>query len=76
MSPKRTLESYMSCKPQTPVDTYKCFQDSVTQNNVAASLKEAFDYCQATFNLTPLGNQAAKRDVGDVKDKSKRGKVL
>ena len=48
----------------------------MTKNTVATTLKEAFDYCQATFNLTPLGSQVAKRDVGEVKEKSKCGKVL
>ena len=57
------------------VDTYKFFQDEVTKNTVAATLKEAFDYCQATFNLTPLGIQVPTRDVSEVKDKVKRSKV-
>ena len=76
MGPRRTLHSYMSGASQSRVDTYKFFQDCVTKNTVATTLKEAFDYCQATFNLTPLGSQVAKRDVGEVKEKSKCGKVL
>ena len=76
MSPQRTLHSYMSGNTQMTVNTYKFFQDSVMKSTVAATLKEAFDYCQATFNLTPLGSQVATRDVKEVKDKSKRSKVL
>ena len=76
MSRQRTLRSCMGGAELMKVDTYKFFQDCVTKNNVTATLKEAFDYCQATFNLTPLGSQVAKRDVGEVKEKSKCGKVL
>ena len=81
MSPKhtRTLHSYtrkMNGKSHNALDTYKFFQDSVTKDTVAATLKEAFDYCQATFNLTPLGNQVAKRDVREVKDKAMHSKAL
>ena len=35
------------------------------KSTVAATLKDAFDYCQATFNLTPLGIQVPKRDVSN-----------
>ena len=72
MSPKRTLRSYMGGNELMKVDTYKFFQDAVTKNTVEATLKEAYDYCQATFNLPPLGNQVPNRDVRDVKDKCKR----
>ena len=66
MSPQRTLHSYMSGNTQMTVNTYKFFQDSVMKSTVAATLKEAFDYCQATFNLTPLGIQVPKRDVSNI----------
>ena len=75
MSPKRTLRSYMGGNELMKVDTYKFFQDEVTKSTVAATLKEAFDYCQATFDLPPLGGQVPDRDVRVVKDKCKRSKV-
>ena len=75
MSPKRTLRSYMGGNELMKVDTYKFFQKEVTKSTVAATLKEAFDYCQATFDLPPLGGQVPNRDVRDVKDKCKRSKV-
>ena len=79
MAHQRTLRSFMGGSDGSglpKVNYCKQFQDAVTQCTVAETLKEAFDYCQANFNLTPLGNQVAKRDVGEVKDKSKRSKVL
>ena len=57
------------------VDTYKFFQDEVTKSTVEATLKEAYDYCQATFNLPPLGIQVPQRDVAYVKTKCQRSKV-
>ena len=75
MGPRRTLHSYMSGASQSRVDTYKFFQDCVTKNTVATTLKEAFDYCQATFDLPPLGGQVPDRDVRVVKDKCKHSKV-
>ena len=75
MSPKRTLRSYMGGNELMKVDTYKFFQKEVTKSTVAATLKEAFDYCQATFDLPPLGGQVPNREVSDVKDKCKRSKV-
>ena len=75
MSPKRTLRSYMGGNELMKVDTYKFFQDEVTKSTVAATLKEAFDYCQATFDLPPLGGQVPDRDVRVVKDKCKHSKV-
>ena len=57
------------------VDYYKFFQDAVTKSTVAETLKEAFDYCQATFDLPPLGGQVPDRDVRVVKDKCKHSKV-
>ena len=75
MSPKRTLRSYMGGNELMKVDTYKFFQNEVTKSTVAATLKEAFDYCQATFDLPPLGGQVPNRDANGVKDKCKRSKV-
>ena len=75
MSPKRTLRSYMGGNELMKVDTYKFFQDAVTKSTVAETLKEAFDYCQATFDLPPLGGQVPDRDVRVVKDKCKHSKV-
>ena len=75
MSPKRTLRSYMGGNELMKVDTYKFFQEEVTKSTVAATLKEAFDYCQATFDLPPLGGQVPDRDVRVVKDKCKHSKV-
>ena len=75
MSPKRTLRSYMGGNELMKVDTYKFFQNEVTKSTVAATLKEAFDYCQATFDLPPLGGQVPDRDVRVVKDKCKHSKV-
>ena len=75
MSRQRTLRSYMGGDELMKVDTYKFFQNEVTKSTVAATLKEAFDYCQATFDLPPLGGQVPNRDVRDVKDKCKRSKV-
>ena len=75
MAPQRTLRSYMGGNELMKFDTYKFFQDAVTKSTVAETLKEAFDYCQATFDLPPLGGQVPNRDVRDVKDKCKRSKV-
>ena len=75
MSRQRTLRSCMGGAELMKVDTYKFFQDCVTKNNVTATLKEAFDYCQATFDLPPLGGQVPDRDVRVVKDKCKHSKV-
>ena len=75
MSPKRTLHSYMGGNELMKVDTYKFFQDEVTKNTVAATLKEAFDYCQTTFDLPPLGGQVPNRDISEVKERCKRSKV-
>ena len=75
MSRQRTLRSYMGGDELMKVDTYKFFQNEVTKSTVAATLKEAFDYCQATFDLPPLGGQVPDRDVRVVKDKCKHSKV-
>ena len=75
MSPKRTLRSYMGGNELMKVDYLKFFQDAVTKSTVAETLKEAFDYCQATFDLPPLGGQVPDRDVRVVKDKCKHSKV-
>ena len=75
MSPKRTLRSYMGGNELMKNDYLKFFQDAVTKSTVAETLKEAFDYCQATFDLPPLGGQVPDRDVRVVKDKCKHSKV-
>ena len=75
MAPKRTLRSYMAGNELMKVDYLKFFQDAVTKSTVAETLKEAFDYCQATFDLPPLGGQVPDRDVRVVKDKCKHSKV-
>ena len=78
MAHQRTLRSFMGGSDGSglpKVNYCKQFQDAVTQCTVAETLKEAFDYCQATFDLTPLGGQVPNREVSDVKDKCKRSKV-
>ena len=78
MAHQRTLRSFMGGNDGSglmKVDYCKFFQDAVTKSTVAETLKEAFDYCQATFDLPPLGGQVPNREVSDVKDKCKRSKV-
>ena len=78
MAHQRTLRSFMGGSDGSglpKVNYCKQFQDAVTKCTVAETLKEAFDYCQATFDLTPLGGQVPNREVSDVKDKCKRSKV-
>ena len=75
MAPKGTLRACMGGNELMKNDYLKFFQDAVTKSTVAETFKEAFDYCQATFDLPPLGGQVPNRDVRDVKDKCKRSKV-
>ena len=76
MSPEKTFHSYMSGGTNMTVDMVKFFQDAVMTNIVASSLGDAFEYCQATFTLTPLGSAVPKRDVSAVKTQlTKRSKV-
>ena len=75
MAPKGTLRARMGGNELMKNDYLKFFQDAVTKSTVAETLKEAFDYCQATFDLPPLGGQVPERDVRVVKDKCKRSKV-
>ena len=71
-----TLHSYTAAGQTMSVDMVKFFQDAVMTNTVASSLGDAFEYCQATFTLTPLGSAVPKRDVSAVKTQlTKRSKV-
>ena len=56
-------------------DVVKFFQNTVMTNTVAEALKDAYDYCQDTFKLTPLGNSVPIRDIKEVKQLASRGKV-
>ena len=78
MAQQLTLRSFVGGNDGSglmKVDYCKFFQDAVTKSTVAETLKEAFDYCQATFDLPPLGGQVPDRDVRVVKDKCKHSKV-
>ena len=67
MGPKNTLHAYMSGgNAVMTVDPHKLFMNLIMEGTVAETLKEAFDYCQDTFNLTPLGIQVPKRDVSNI----------
>ena len=76
MGPKKTLHAYMSGGTAVmTVDPHKLFMNLIMEGTVAETLKEAFDYCQDTFNLTPLGIQVPTRDISEVKEKATRSKV-
>ena len=75
MGPKKTLHAYMSGGTSMTVDPHKFFMNLIMEGTVAETLKEAFDYCQDTFNLTPLGIQVPTRDISEVKEKATRSKV-
>ena len=58
------------------VDMVKYFQDLVMMGELAAELKQAYDYCQDKFNLRSLCKAIPDRPVADVKQLAKQGKVL
>ena len=56
-------------------DVVKFFQNAVMTNTVAEALKDAYEYCQNTFKLTPSGTSVPTRDIKEVKQLAIRGKV-
>ena len=58
------------------VDMDKFMQQAVTDGNLADVLKEVYVYCQAKFNVTPLGKAVTARAVADVKKQGKLKNAL
>ena len=58
------------------VNIVKFFHDAVMTHTVPKVLSEAYEYCQVTFALTPLGGAVPLREPSAVRDElTKRKKV-